>query len=97
MSSDRPNAPPSENESSAHVFLRTVRNLDLIMHRRTEAAAFGDMLQIPSQPETSEKSRQSSFQIIQEILLQILLDRIAENLFGFRTVRIGRKIRGHPD
>lgn len=31
-------------------------------------------------------------EIIQEILLQILLDRIAENLFGFRTVRIGRKV-----
>ena len=65
------------------------------MHRHTGFAAFGDMLQIPLT--AGNKVRKAAVpvvvsEIIQEIRLQILLDRIAENLFGFRAVRIGRKI-----
>ena len=65
------------------------------MHRHTGFAAFGDMLQIPLT--AGNEVRKAAVpvvvsEIIQEILLQILLDRIAENLFGFRTVRIGRKV-----
>ena len=65
------------------------------MHRHTGFAAFGYMLQIPLT--AGNEVRKAAVpvivsEIIQEIRLQILLDRIAENLFGFRTVRIGRKI-----
>ena len=65
------------------------------MHRHTGFAAFGYMLQIPLT--AGNEVRKAAVpvvvsEIIQEIRLQILLDRIAENLLGFRAVRIGRKI-----
>ena len=65
------------------------------MHRHTGFAAFGYMLQIPLT--AGNEVRKAAVpvvvsEIIQEIRLQILQDCIAENLLGFRAMRIGRKI-----
>ena len=94
MSSDRPNAPPSENRSSA-VSSCVLSEISTSLCTGTPASPPFGYMQIPLTAETKvRKSRHTShrFEIIQEIRLQILQDRIAENLFGFRAVRIGRKI-----